>query len=500
MHAEVTEALFALQQTLDELVVRGLQATGPDDLAKLTALGEEFGRAGAVFVADQVATLVRHVRGAEKGAARALLRTQTVLRVFERVLSIDAGILALAEGPGEITPASTAAKPPPLEDKKALVPVLEELAKTIEGLIASGLTTASAATKSKLDASFKEASRLKLLRLATSLRYVGDELARFLSDSEHFSARRLAFFANRTWLISRGLLEAIEENDGPALARLLMTTTPVPVKALRLAVLGTQKRALLDGSAAFEFRMITLGKPHERGARSNPAGIAEVEDQPGVPAGRRLLWSCVFGAKKGVPAEAFLHLPQPQKFLPKLLLDPTEILVTDAAVTLDEHGYGRLMLGPKSTVKPGAKLASWDGLATWDRPALVERLRKHPVSPLDLEVELQVEMVVPEWELGAPAPNPFRPEQLVFPMTAGGLAIDVVCSTGPDGRELQEALTAYTKPRAKRPPLYGVMHVEMGRMLLQPLSVFGDKGPRHLMISEDNIDLAALMKTMDFTS
>ena len=109
-------------------------------------------------------------------------------------------------------------------------------------------------------------------------------------------------------------------------------------------------------------------------------------------------------------------------------------------------------------------------------------------------------MVVDEWELGAPAPNPYRPEQLVFPMTAGPLSIDVVCSTGPDGTELSAALRAYAKPRAKRPPLYGVMHVEMGRMLLQPLTVFGDDGPQHLMISEDNIDLASLMKTLDFTS
>ncbi len=483
IYAEVTEVLFALQQTLDELVVRGLQATGPDDLVRLTALGEEFGRVGAAYVADQVATLVRHVRGAEKGAARALLRTQTVLRVFERVLSIDAAILALAEGPSDpAVPAPVPAKPPPLVDKQVLVPVLDELARTVEALLASGLTTASAATKAKLDASFKEASRLKLLRLATSLRYVGDELARFLAESEHFSARRLAFFANRTWLISRGLLEAIAESDAPALARLLLATTPVPVKALELAVLGVQKRALLDGSAAFEFRMITLA------------------DQPGVAKGRRLVWSCVFGAKKGVPAEAFLHLPQPQKFLPKLLLGSTRILVSDAAVSLDEHGSGRLMLGPKSTVKPGKAFTGWDDVVTWDRPGLVRRLRGHLVSPLDLEVELQVEMVVDDWQLGAPAPNPYRPEQLVFPMTAGALSVDVVCSTGPDGRELAEALRGYAKPRATRPPLYGVMHVEMGRMLLQPLTVFGADGPQHLMISQDNIDLASLMKTLDFTS
>ena len=481
-HAEVTGALFALQQTLDELVVRGLEATGPDDLQRLSSIGEEFGRAGAGFVADQVLTLVRHIQGAEKGSARALLRAQTVLRVFERVLSIDAAIAALAEGPGEATGGPAPGKPPPLEDKKALVPVLEELARTVEGLIGSGLTTASAATKAKLDASFKEASRLKLLRLATSLRYVGDELARFLSDSEHFSARRLAFFSNRTWLISRGLLEAIAENDGPALARLLLSVTPVPVKALRLAVLGVGKRALLDGSAAFEFRMITL------------------EDQPGVPRGSRLVWSCLFGAKKNVPAEAFLHLPQPQKFLPKLLLDRNEILITDAAATLDEHGYGRVMLGPKSTVKTGRAFSAWDSLLAWDRAAVVQRLRNHRVSPLDLEVELQVDVVIPEWELGAPAANPYRPEQQVFPLTAGPLSLDAVCSTGPDGIALGERLRGYTKPRAKRPPLYGVMHVEMGRLMLQPLTTVGDKGPEHLMISDENIDLASLMKTLDFTS
>ena len=108
--------------------------------------------------------------------------------------------------------------------------------------------------------------------------------------------------------------------------------------------------------------------------------------------------------------------------------------------------------------------------------------------------------MIEAWELGAPAPNPYRPEQLVFPLTAGPLTFDVVCSTGPDGRELSEALRAYGKPRAKRPPLYGVMHVEMGRMLLQALTVFGEDGPRHLMISDENIDLASLMKTLDFTS
>jgi hypothetical protein len=167
-HAEVTSALFALQQTFDELVVRGLEATGKDDISRLSSIGEEFGRAGAAYVAEHVETLLaRHIRGGDKQASRALLRAQTVTRVFERVLSIDAAIAALSGGE-TIEPlapvTSSAQKPPPLEDKKTLVPVLEELAKTVEGLIASGLTSR------KPRASSSGASRHRCATWATSWR------------------------------------------------------------------------------------------------------------------------------------------------------------------------------------------------------------------------------------------------------------------------------------------------------------------------------------------
>ncbi|MGE0870677.1 MAG: hypothetical protein AB7P03_19080 [Kofleriaceae bacterium] len=482
-HAEVTQALFGCQQAFETLVVRGIEAAGSDDVARIASIGEELSRAGARYVAGELESLVRHIRDGDRNAPRVLLRAQTTLRVFERVLSLDVGAAALAadaeQGPEQRAVVDAA---PALDDKRALVPVLEELARTVERLIASGLTTASKATKQKLDASFKEASRLKLLRVATSLRYVGDELQRFLDDSEHFSARRLTFFAHRTWLLARGLLEAIAENNQAQLARLLLATAPRPVKRLRLAVLGVQKRALLDGSAAFEFRMTVL-------------------DDKGDPAkGTRLLWSCVFGAKKNVPAEAFLHLPQPQKFVPTLLLEQTEIIVTDAAVTTDQHGYGRLVLGPKSTVTAGKKLSAWSDLLAWDPARFGRRLQAHRITPLDIEVELQEELVLTGWELQPAQDHPFRSELRVFPIAWNGLVLDAVCSTGPDGEQLFARLAALAKPRAERPALYGVMHVEMGRLVVQPLTLFGDDGPEHLMMSGENIDLAALMKTMDFRS
>ena len=249
-----------------------------------------------------------------------------------------------------------------------------------------------------------------------------------------------------------------------------------------LAVVGVHKRALLDGSAAFEFRMRVLA------------------DSGAVPRGAKLVWSCMFGAKLNVPAEAFLHLPQAQKFLPKLLLEPTEILVTDAAFTLDEHGSGRLMLGPKSTVKAGAKLTSWEPWLTWDPAAAAERIRRHPISPLDLEVELQEEIILRDWELAAPEQSEHRPEQTIYRIVADGRTYDAIASRGVDGEALRAALDGLRKKGAKRPPLFGLVHYEMARLVFQPLAVFGERGPTHLMISADNIDLASLMKTLDFST
>jgi hypothetical protein len=484
--AEVTATLFALHHAFEDLIVRGLEATGRDDVRRLDTLGEELGRAGASYLAGLIAALVHAIREDDhlpapirgtpkKGAARALLRAQTAARVFERVLSLDAAAEAFgapAETAGAAAAPAVAGTTVP---DRALVPILDELAELIEGLIGSGLTTASKATLDKLGASFKEASRLKLLRLATSLRYVSDECSRFLAESEHFSARRLAFFANRTWLLARGLRESIDEGDHAAIARLLLQSTPQPMKSVTVVVIGVQKRALLDGSAAFEFRMRTLGDP------------------PGVPA--KLVWSCVFGARPNVPAEAFLHLPQAQKFNPKILLDGKKITITDAAVTAD----GRVMLGPKSTVTAGAVFDKWAELVTWDKERAIDRIRAHAISPLDLEVELQEEIVVTDYELGAAEPNPFRSEQQRVPLRAAGLELDAVISTGPDGEELRTALGELRKAKAKaKPPLYGLVHYEMARLVFQPLTALAAKGPRHLMISSEKIDLAALMKTLDF--
>lgn len=488
--AEVAATLFAVQQAFEALIVRGLESTGRDDLRRIAALGDELAGAGAGYLAGEITALVHAAREGGDGAARALLRCQTAARVFERVLSLDAAVEALdaAAAATAVTGGATSGEPSVADAAPdaaaatadpALIPVLDELAALIEGLVGSGLTTASRATLDKLGASFREASRLQLLRLATALRYVIDECGRFVADSEQFSARRLAFFANRSWLLARGLAEAIRRGDRAQLARLLLASSPRPVRSLTVAVIGVHKRALLDGSAAFEFRMRAL------------AG--------GVPRGTRLVWSCVFGARPGVPAEAFLHLPQPQKFAPIVLLEPREIAVTDAAVALDDGAAGRLVLGPRSTVTAGAGFDRWREIAGSDPARIARRIRAHRIDPLDLEVELQDDLVVSDYELGPPAPSPFRADQQVLPLRAVGLALDCAIATGAEGRAVAAAL-AGIRARRRRPPLYGLVHSELARLVFQPLTALGDDGPHHLMIARDRIDPAALMKTLDFST
>ncbi|MBI3821301.1 MAG: hypothetical protein HY289_01330, partial [Planctomycetes bacterium] len=52
--AELRDALNRLHAAMDDLAVRGLRAAGPKDLAKLTALRDEFHTAGAGHIAERL--------------------------------------------------------------------------------------------------------------------------------------------------------------------------------------------------------------------------------------------------------------------------------------------------------------------------------------------------------------------------------------------------------------------------------------------------------------
>lgn len=86
---ELRDALDRLHAAFDDLIVRGLRSAGPQELARLTALGDEFRRAGAEHLAGRLAELADRVRADDRAAAPALLRAMTSARLFDRMLTLE---------------------------------------------------------------------------------------------------------------------------------------------------------------------------------------------------------------------------------------------------------------------------------------------------------------------------------------------------------------------------------------------------------------------------
>ena len=84
-----------------------------------------------------------------------------------------------------------------------------------------------------------------------------------------------------------------------------------------------------------------------------------------------------------------------------------------------------------------------------------------------------------------------------MPVAAGGLTYHVLVGSGPEDSLLREAVSGWTTPQ--KGPLFGVMHYEMCRLVLQPLTVFAADGPQALLLSKDSFDAAALVKALKFT-
>ncbi len=364
-------------------------------------------------------------------------------------------------------------------DPKKLLPLLESLAAAVEELLLTGLTTASEATRRTLYISFQEASRMRLLRLGSTLRVANEELGRFTGNDPEFSKRRLSFFLNRCWLLSQGLIRAVKQQDETAFAKLLHVPSQQSVKKLEVVTLGVAKKFVKNAFCGFDFRLRTLKATKE------------------LPAHASLVWSCIFPLKAGqnIPPEGFLHLPQKQKFNPHLLLQGKIVQIDSAMVARDDRGGGRLTLGEKSQVTKGNSFADWSSLLTWDVGPATERVRQYQPGPFDLEVELQEEVVLHDWEF-LPEPPEQRGGQVVFRIVHRETVFDLIASTSDEGTALRAALKALVKKKV-RPPLYGLLHYQMCRLVLQPLTAFG-KEPEHLMISDKHIDRKALLAALKF--
>lgn len=368
-------------------------------------------------------------------------------------------------------------------DRAILTTQLGQLAKAVEELLSAGLTTAGQSTRETLDVTFREASRLKLLRVASTLRAANEEIGRFVSKQPEFSARRLGFFLNRAWLLARGLLHALANNDDAEWDRLLWMPKQTAVDRIRIVTIGVSKKVAKGSFCAFEFRLRRI----DSGTSASPATTAT-----------KLVWSCIFPMKPNVeiPPEAFLQLPQKQKFKAAAFLDGTEITLTKVMLSTDDWGNGRVTLTENTTVTTGSPLRDWQTFSDWSPGPLLHRIQQHETSPFDLEIELQDEIVLKDWSIAARLPHE-RDGQIVFPVTSGPLSFDAVVSSGPDGDALNKRLTDLINE--KQPdPLFGLLHFDRCRLVLQPLSLLTDKGPELITISSEKVDKAALLKTLKF--
>jgi hypothetical protein len=555
--AEVGGAIFAARSHIETLFIRGLATAKASDVKALSQHAEQWAALGAVHVATRLQAMIVGVNGNAASAPKMLLDVFTSLGVLERVMSNDVAQQAFAQwpadavaqtdtavedeaadedvepavatvaakgnkrtakpsksagkgtgkaskavsssavdsaGPGKVRTIrefdavvsnlnqATSASAPGVDDK-ATMSMADELIRAIEELVRTGLVSATEATRAKLDATFKEASRNKLQRIGASLRYVNEEVGRYLADDGTFSPRRFGLFLHRSWLLARGFVHALREKNRNLAQRLAMGSGAAvrSVKRIELVTLGVWKR-VVSTACTFDFKLrVVAGEPDL--------------------IGRSVTWSFVFARKAdaaNVPAEAYLHLPQPQKYVPSMLIDRNVIIVENAALTFDERDNARIALGPPSTVAAGPAFEKWESLYQWNVAAVHAN---SAVSPLDLAVEAQQEVMFDAWRIAADAERS-NEERRVFAIEVGTqsagatLRFDGIVATGADGEELTAALATASESAMPQMPLYGVSYAEYGRMLMLPLSYLTAHGPKHLMWSKDHIDVAALMKTL----
>lgn len=85
---ELRISIERLRSMLETLVVRGLRACGPDEIAHLQSYTEQLERTGAGHVASMLSELRDHIEKDDRASARTLLRAQTAVRLLERLLTL----------------------------------------------------------------------------------------------------------------------------------------------------------------------------------------------------------------------------------------------------------------------------------------------------------------------------------------------------------------------------------------------------------------------------
>jgi hypothetical protein len=85
---ELRVSIEQIRTLLENLVVRGLRACGPEEVKQLASLVEHLERTGAASLASVLAELWQQIENDDRGSARTLLQAQTNVRLLERLLTL----------------------------------------------------------------------------------------------------------------------------------------------------------------------------------------------------------------------------------------------------------------------------------------------------------------------------------------------------------------------------------------------------------------------------
>ncbi len=412
-------------------------------------------------------------------------------------------------------------------DRERMQGLLDELGDEVERLLLGGMTTANDATREKLSMTLREVSRRRLLRLGATVSNVSREIERHLRHDSQFSARRLSFFIGRTWLLCRAMSRALREGDDVTFDRLAMDRQSERVEAVRVVTLGVAKKVVPGSFCAFDFRMRRLDG-----------------DSPGEP----VAFTEMFPLKKGqqIPAESFLVIERGKKYRPSMLLEGKVVTFRDVDLLRSSSGL-RISRGrpdEAGAVELGEVYEDWASLPAWDPSGARERVAAYEVDPVQMPNDLHEEVVLDGWTLAAPRKDDSGAPRRIHPVKWSGLVLDGVVSNGAEGEALRKNLermrkgslpaglgpgaaptkkdaassrtkkTRAKKTRAKkakagddvaaparRAPvsegrLFGLLHYETCRFVLQPLALLTERGPIHLTTSPEGIDRKALLKNL----
>ena len=366
---------------------------------------------------------------------------------------------------------------------KTLNIALKQASTAIEQLLQTGMSTSSEHTITQFSELFKSISGLGITRLGSNLRLLTQEIQRYVKQDDTFSARRLSFFLNRSWLMCQGLSEAMQRQDKSLWQSLNATSATETLDEIEVITLGVSKKLVAGVFAAFEFRLRVLDPTHPWGDKT-------------------LVFSLVFSLAGSadniaIHPEAFLDFGQPQNYSPRALLTHS-IRFKHVTISTETEHRARLSLTPDSTVTPLNPIKNQHNLLALAREnpeSLHQQLANYQPSPFDLEIDLQSEIVLDTWTMGDIRHDAGFEDRYVIDIHAAGINYIALVSSYIEGEALLIALK-HLKKSTVRPPLFALLHYELGQRVLQPLSVLEEDGPRHLMLGQDKTDYHKLLKQL----